>query len=209
MVDEFTWSTHSPSAARTADADAPTLAEPIAEATAARLRSPVDTTATFASPTRRPAPRVSWMSPAPVASEIDSRRPAEVTTTAGFVPSRIAPSTPATAGYVTENPIAVSADPLWMPSVACEPSCVVVIRRRFVASREAFTPPPLASSARLERVAQTGRGVGPVCDRHGARHPVDVDVERGVGAVDHRRGRERRRRRRSVAPTVACVTFTV
>src|SRR4051794_28052839 len=91
---ELTWSSQAPSATLTAAAEAPMFAPLIAEATADRLRSPVDTTATSALPTRSGPSRCSVNAPAPVDTATVPPVPAEVIATGGLVPIRTAPSTP-------------------------------------------------------------------------------------------------------------------
>ena len=91
---ELSCSSQAPSLTLRAAADAPTLAWLIAVATAARLRSPVETTATVASPTRSSEPTVRSIVPVPVETLTEPAVPADVTVVIALVPMRTAPSVP-------------------------------------------------------------------------------------------------------------------
>ena len=141
----FTWSSQLLSAVFTAAAEAPTPAPLIALATAVRLRSPVDTTATVLDPVRRPPSNVSVRSPLPVPTATVAPVPADVTVTAVLVPIWIEPSMPTAADPSTPRPRSARAVPPITCRLAVEPSCVEVSFSRPLESVVAVAPPPAAS----------------------------------------------------------------
>ena len=139
---EFTCSSHAPGAVWIAAPDTPTLAVLIAADTAARLRSPVETTATLESPRRSPDDNCIVRSPAPADTITLWPGPADVTAVGGFVPILISPSTPTDEDAASDS--APSAEPPVTASDALEPSWVVVIPIRPLPPRATFAPSPPA-----------------------------------------------------------------